>query len=158
MILNWLTQQTPREWTMIDDPAGNPCGHGGDCSKAESLVDKYVDNQLDPTEALFISQHLIDCPGCNHGFQFESLLHTRIRSVSPIHMPVELKEKILLSLGFPGISDPVQNSFSASDLDAKPIDSPNFSIPKGEIPRGQIPSGDIFSTDPNSSDQQAEKD
>lgn len=140
---------------MSVDESKNPCpGSMQDCNKAASLVNKYLDDLLDDSEKTFISKHLLDCPGCSHGYEFESSFHIRMRSLAPIAMPIEIKENILLSLGFPGISSPISGSFSAvgsPDATIAPEISSQMGIPKGSIPKGDIPKSDFFRTNPDSS-------
>ena len=35
-----------------------------DCSNAETLLDAYVDGELDPLRSLDIEEHLHGCAGC----------------------------------------------------------------------------------------------
>ena len=68
---------------MVDETEDDPCSDpNSDCGKAASLVDKYVDDLLDDSEKSFVNKHLSDCPGCTHGFEFESSFHARIQSMS----------------------------------------------------------------------------
>lgn len=133
---------------MIDKSNDDPCKDAkGDCNKATNLVDKYIDGLLDATERAFIKKHLMDCPGCNHGYEFEAMFHTRVSSISPVKMPVDVKENILLALGFPGLTSPMSGSFSALGSPDAAIDgtiSSQFGIPKGSIPKGEIPRSDFF--------------
>lgn len=127
----------------------------GDCSKAAALVDRYIDNVIDDDERSFINRHLADCPGCHHGFEFESMFHVRIQTLSPISMPLDVKENILLALGFPGMTDAPPGTFSAlgsSDAAIDPDLSSQFGIPQGSIPRGEIPRSEFFA-DSDDSDE-----
>ena len=61
---------------MSDMESKDPCeGSQEDCSKASSLVNKFIDDILDDSERLFVERHLSDCPGCSHGYEFESMKH-----------------------------------------------------------------------------------
>lgn len=137
----------------------DPCADGeGDCSKASSLVDFYLDEALELEDRNFIQRHLDECPGCKGGYEFESAFHMRVRALAPIYMPDEVKTQISLALGFPGMSKPIDNSLSALGSPNAGIDpsiSSQMGIPKGEIPRGEIPKNDFFAIDdPSSSDEQ----
>ncbi|MFN8016447.1 MAG: zf-HC2 domain-containing protein [Acidimicrobiia bacterium] len=119
-----------------------------DCFKVTALVNRYIDNLLDDNEITFVQNHLANCPGCNHGYEFESLFHMRVKSLTPIHMPEEIKSSIMLSMGFPGMSEPMKGSFSPFGSRDAVIDkeiSSQMGIPKGEIPRGEIPKSPFFS-------------
>lgn len=119
----------------------------GDCSKASALVDRYIDGILETNEQSFLQTHLGDCPGCAHGFEFESSFHVRVQSLTPICMPADVKSHIMLALGFPGITDAMPSSFSAMGSPDGRVDgdiSSQFGIPRGDIPRGIIPGSDIF--------------
>ena len=128
----------------------DPCeDSNGDCTKATSLVDKFIDDILDDSERLFIERHLSGCPGCSHGFQFESMFHVRLSSLSPVSMPLDVKENLLLALGFPGITSPMKGSFSAlgsQDASISEEISSQLGIPKGGIPQGEIPKSGFFET------------
>ena len=140
---------------MSKEIEGDPCKEFGiDCEKAESLVDRFIDDILDDDEKSFIRSHLKNCPGCNHGFEFESMFHVRMKSMAPISMPLEVKENIMLALGFPGMSEPMKGSFSALGSPDAMVEgelSSQFGIPKGKIPKGQIPRNDFFSDTGDSS-------
>ncbi|HMS24257.1 MAG TPA: zf-HC2 domain-containing protein [Acidimicrobiia bacterium] len=144
---------------MSNERVDNPCDDSkGDCSKAASLVDRYIDNVLDDGERSFIAQHLSDCPGCNHGYEFESTFHARVQSLEPIQMPQSVRENIMLSLGFPGMSDPMSGTFSSLGTQDARIDgdiSSQFGIPQGEIPRGEIPRSDFFTDESDSSSDES---
>lgn len=131
-----------RNQSDCSDPAS-------DCFKAQNLLDKYVDNELDEHERGFIDSHLSLCQGCHDGFQFESAFMARVHSLSPVQMPNEVREHIMLALGFPGISEPISGLMSAVGLDSvqekNAVISPdNMGIPRGSIPRGEIPSSEFF--------------
>ncbi len=140
----------------MKDDSVEPCDDSdGDCGKASALVNKYIDDIIDDDERSFINQHLSDCPGCDHGYKFESSFHVRIQSLSPIEMPPDVKENILLALGFPGMTDPSSATFSAlgaPDGQLDPDISSLFGIPQGTIPRGEIPRSGFFSSPDDSND------
>jgi|GEM_PF-3057125 len=138
---------------MSEMKSNDPCEDSdGDCHKATTLVDKFIDNILEDSERLFIERHLSNCPGCSHGFEFESMFHIRMKSVAPISMPSDVKENILLALGFPGMSNPMKGAFSAMGSQDAQIDeqiTDQMGIPKGDIPKGTIPKSGFFgSKDP----------
>lgn len=141
---------------MTDGKMHNdPCADGdGDCQKAASLVDFYIDNLLESSDKQFINQHIADCPECKHGFDFELSFHDRVRKLTPLPLPDVVRSNIMLALGFPGISDPIKGSFSTlgsvHDIDNNSISS-GFGIPQGQIPKGEIPSTEKFSPGSDSS-------
>jgi len=142
---------------MVDETNDDPCADpNSDCGKATALVDKYIDDLLDDSEKMFVSGHLSGCPGCTHGFEFESSFHIRVQSISPIQMPIDVKENIMLALGFPGMTAPISGSFSAlgaPDAFVAGELSSQFGIPKGEIPRSEIPKSEFFRESDDSSSQ-----
>ena len=133
---------------MSEMETEDPCEDSeGDCNKASSLVNKFIDNILDDDEKGFVQRHLSDCPGCSHGFEFESMFHLRMASITPIPMPSEFKENLLLALGFPGMADSMKGSFAAlgsPDADINTDILGQMGIPKGEMPKGEIPKSRFF--------------
>ncbi len=119
----------------------------GDCNKANELVDKYIDGILEDTDRVFIQRHLDGCPGCKHGYDFESSFHIRVRSLKPICMPQDVKSQIMLALGFPGMTTPSPSTLSAMgapDIGVSDEISSQMGIPRGDIPQGSIPTHDFF--------------
>lgn len=134
---------------MSEMESKDPCDESlGDCSKAALLVDKFIDDILDDSERTFVENHLSRCRGCSNGFHFETSFHTRLRALSPTPMPTDVKENILLALGFPGLGSPMNGAFSAvgPTPDIAPIEqlADQMGIPKGEIPKGIIPKSQFF--------------
>ncbi len=126
-----LTLQINREEQAMINKAtsGNDCGdHGGDCDKAEKLIHSFIDGLLKDAEDIFIRRHLDNCPGCKDGYRFEETFHLRVRALKPVCMPKEVKDQIMIALGFPKAS---------ANEDGSPI-------PKGVIPKGEIPKSDFF--------------
>jgi hypothetical protein len=138
---------------FVDDPCADP---NGDCAKAISMVNLYLDNVLEVNDQSFLSNHIDDCPDCKHGFEFESAFHGRMKTINPIPMPEIVKNNIMLALGFPGMSDPMKGAFSALGAPDVALDESfqaKFGIPRGDIPRGEIPSTQEIRKDLDSSSQ-----
>lgn len=103
------------------------------CSKASNLLYSYLDDILAQADKDFINQHLNDCPGCKGGYEFETNFRSRLRSLKPVCVPQEVKNQIMLSLGFPGMTN-------------NPNQPISLGIPKGEIPSSPIPGKGILPT------------
>ena len=76
-------------------------------------------------------------------------------------MPFDVKENIMLALGFPGMSNPMSGSFSSFGVPDALVDpeiSSQFGIPKGKIPQGEIPRSEFFSKSEDSSSQSTTED
>ncbi|MBP9115932.1 MAG: hypothetical protein KBF89_06255 [Acidimicrobiia bacterium] len=83
----------------------DPCGPGSDCEKILEIVNKYIDGCADDDETLLITTHTQDCIVCRDGIVFEEKFRARIKSVKPECMPQDLKNKMLMSFGFPGMNE-----------------------------------------------------
>jgi hypothetical protein len=131
---------------MINGGSFNPCDDSqGDCGKAKKLVDSYIDGVLNPQEFNFVQSHLDDCPPCADGFSFEKTFHDRMRAINPVRMPDEVKSHIMLSLGFPGMGEPMTGAYSAMGISGSPeAPTRDTGIPNGDIPRGTIPGHKFF--------------
>lgn len=89
----------------FDSISDDPCGPGSDCAKILEIVDRYIDGCADEKESSFIASHTDGCTDCKEGVLFEEKFRARIMAVQPECMPQDFKEKLLMSLGFPGMND-----------------------------------------------------
>ena len=69
-------------------------GHKGDCEQAIRAVYEYLDNEIEVTEQVTITQHLRRCRGCADAVEFERLFLARIRQACPESPPPQLIEKV----------------------------------------------------------------
>ncbi len=96
----------------------DPCGPGSDCEKIHGIVDKYIDGCADESEATLITSHADGCVDCKEGIEFEEKFRDRIKAVKPECMPEDIKNKIVMLLGFPGMND-MHSSIPGSDSNTK---------------------------------------
>jgi hypothetical protein len=89
----------------FDSMSDDPCGPGSDCAKILEVVDKYIDGCADENESSLITSHASGCPDCKEGIEFDEKFRARVMAVQPECMPDEFKEKLLMSLGFPGMNE-----------------------------------------------------
>lgn len=69
------------------------------CEEIASLMDGYLDGELDPVTNQKIEGHLRDCPDCEQAYQAQSALVRVIGSAAPYYKaPGELRERIRSSL------------------------------------------------------------
>lgn len=69
------------------------------------IVDKYIDGYCDESEISFIDSHATGCVDCKDGIDFELKFRDRIKALKPECMPEDVKNQVLMSLGFPGMSE-----------------------------------------------------
>lgn len=65
-----------------------------DCDKAVRAVYRYLDQQVDMTEEVGITEHLRRCRGCSDAVEFERSFLLRIRSACPEEPPAHLLENV----------------------------------------------------------------
>src|SRR5438093_8019907 len=69
------------------------------CKDAQSLIDGYVDGELDMVRTLEIEEHLRGCGPCSQGYQDRQILHDGIKAHSAyFKAPADLQTRIQLSL------------------------------------------------------------
>jgi len=56
-----------------------------DCRQTQSLIDSYLDGELDLTKHLEIERHIADCPACRAIFENRRALSGAIRARAPYH-------------------------------------------------------------------------
>ena len=69
------------------------------CEEITSLMDVYVDGELDPITSQKIEQHLRDCGKCEQAYEAHTALtHAISRSVPYYKAPIELRQRVHASL------------------------------------------------------------
>src|SRR6266480_4596234 len=69
------------------------------CEEITSLMDVYVDGELDPITSQKIEQHLRDCGKCEQVYEAHTALtHAISRSVPYYKAPIELRQRVRASL------------------------------------------------------------
>ena len=96
----------------------DPCGPGSDCAKILEVIDRYIDGVASEQERIFINSHAQGCPDCKDGIEFEEKFHLRIQSVKPECMPQDFRNKLLMSFGFPGMTQ-MHSSISPDSNNSK---------------------------------------
>lgn len=102
----------------FDSTSDDPCGPGSDCYEIHDIVEKYIDGCCDEQEKVIVTSHASGCPDCKDGIAFEEKFRDRIKSIQPECMPEELKNKIMMSYGFPGMTE-LPASLGGQDHHAK---------------------------------------
>lgn len=70
-----------------------------DCSHAQSLLDTYLDNELDPVRNLEIDEHLHSCPRCSQSYSEWQLFRQSFKTESLyFKAPTDLQKRIERSL------------------------------------------------------------
>ena len=58
-------------------------------------IDRYVDGELEPSEAAAVRQHIDECAVCNRGYSYKLALRSSLRDSSLYYRtPLELKMRI----------------------------------------------------------------
>ena len=92
---------TPNIETGSHAPAPHPVPEAmpleyNQCQEAVKRLTDYLSNELEPTEAETVQNHLAQCKGCFAKFHFEdTLLRTIREKVEHVRAPQSLREKIL---------------------------------------------------------------
>src|SRR3954469_9373442 len=69
------------------------------CEAAQTLVDAYIDGELDPAGRLEIERHLEDCASCSHGYgQHRALQGALGAGELRFNAPPELRERVRFAL------------------------------------------------------------
>src|SRR3954466_13662389 len=70
-----------------------------DCTHAQSLLDTYLDDELDPVRSLEIDEHLRGCARCAQSYSDGQLLHKALKTESLyFKAPADLHKRIQRSL------------------------------------------------------------
>ena len=64
------------------------------CSDCESKLDRYVDRELNNTEALQVQLHLEGCPDCMDHYDFESKVKRLVKHSCECDTPPAFREKL----------------------------------------------------------------
>jgi hypothetical protein len=65
------------------------------CSRFETLLSDYIEDQLDPRVRDAVRQHLLACADCSSLLQQVESLRTELADLPPIELPAELVESIV---------------------------------------------------------------
>jgi hypothetical protein len=65
------------------------------CSRFETLLSDYIEDQLDPRVRDAVRQHLLACGDCSSLLQQVESLRTELADLPPIELPAELVESIV---------------------------------------------------------------
>ena len=58
-------------------------------------IDRYVDGELDPSEAAGVRRHIDECAACNRGYRYQLELRSTLRDSSLYYRtPLELKMRV----------------------------------------------------------------
>ncbi len=69
------------------------------CAEIRTLIDAYLDGELDPLMSQKVDQHLRECRQCEQAYHLESAMAHAIRETAPYYKaPTELRERIQSSL------------------------------------------------------------
>jgi mycothiol system anti-sigma-R factor len=69
------------------------------CEEIKSLMDAYLDGELDPVTSQKVEQHLRDCRKCEQAYEVETAMAHAISQAAPYYKaPLELRERIQGSL------------------------------------------------------------
>ena len=68
------------------------------CSDALTLLDRYLDGELDESHRNVLEQHLRDCAPCLEAYDFEAELRAVIRQRCCSAVPPGLRDKIRAAL------------------------------------------------------------
>jgi mycothiol system anti-sigma-R factor len=64
------------------------------CKDCEVKLDRYVDRELNATEATEVQLHLEGCPGCQDAYSFESHLKRLVKHSCGCETPPAFREKL----------------------------------------------------------------
>jgi len=67
------------------------------CSKIETMISSYLDNELPKEEEAFLFTHISSCPECREEFKKQNLINHKIQS-RQIEVPPELDSRIFDTL------------------------------------------------------------
>jgi mycothiol system anti-sigma-R factor len=69
------------------------------CEEIKSLMDAYLDGELDPITSQKVEHHLRDCPKCEQAYEVEAAMAHAISQAAPYYKaPLELRQRIQFSL------------------------------------------------------------
>lgn len=68
------------------------------CTRAKSLLSRYLDGAVSGTEMRMVNSHLAGCDGCSHHFDMLKLTHASVAALGRKQAPPELALKIKLAL------------------------------------------------------------
>ena len=65
------------------------------CEQAQSLLDRYIDDELHPSQAQAYRRHLVQCRACQHRLDERRALQEAVQQASRAHAPAALRARVL---------------------------------------------------------------